>query len=54
MLANFDFTGPGNLDNSNGLFGALNYLGQPLADAPKYHALLDAANGSLFAPAPLA
>jgi hypothetical protein len=52
LLVNYEYTGRAMLNSPYGLYGALNYLTQPVALAPRYHALLDAASGVLFASAP--
>jgi hypothetical protein len=44
LLVNFEYTDR-NSNTPYGVYGALNYQDQPLADAPKYRALLDAATG---------
>jgi PKD repeat protein len=43
-----------NPDNRYGSWGALQYQNQPIADAPKYQAIVDAATGALYYPAPVA
>jgi hypothetical protein len=40
LMNNYEFTAR-NLPNPLGIFGALNYMDEPVADAGKYHALLD-------------
>jgi putative intracellular protease/amidase len=49
LLMNFQYTGPYSVYTPYGNYGALMYMDQPTADAPRYHALMDAVNGSLFA-----
>jgi hypothetical protein len=48
LLMNFEYTDRYVSNSPWGIFGSLNYQDQPVADAPKYHALLDAALGTLF------
>jgi hypothetical protein len=54
LFVDFQFTERNDPASPFGISGALNYLDQPTADAPKYRALLEAANGSLFASGPVA
>jgi hypothetical protein len=48
LLVNFEYTDR-NINTPYGIYGALNYQDQPTADAPRYHALVDAASGVLYA-----
>ena len=47
LLVNYEYNDR-NINTPYGIYGALNYQDQPIAGAPKYHALLDAATGALF------
>jgi hypothetical protein len=49
LLVNYEYTDRNVPASPYGIYGSLNYQDQPIADAPKYHALLDAALGTLFA-----
>jgi putative intracellular protease/amidase len=49
LLVNYEYTDRNISASPYGIYGALNYQDQPITDAPKYHALLDAASGTLFA-----
>jgi putative intracellular protease/amidase len=48
VLVNYEYTDRNMPNSPYGIYGALNYQDEPIASAPKYHALLDAANGSLY------
>jgi hypothetical protein len=47
LFNQYEYTGR-QVNNPWGVFGVLNYQDQPLADAPKYRALLDAVSGVLY------
>jgi hypothetical protein len=49
LFMQYEFTGR-LVPDPHGVFGTLNYMDQPLALAPKYRALLDAATGALYGP----
>jgi hypothetical protein len=41
MMVNYEYTDRDLIDSPYGIYGSLNYQDQPLADAPKYRALVD-------------